>query len=189
MIEKILLGGATLTIDLSDKKDDKGVAITFPTYYKNERSAINLKNTPKINKDSLQYRIQVDSFRRAINQDLSNKSKLIEIERIKSIPDSLISAYNDYGIKATALFDKQLSYNSELAIPIKYLNLNNSQGFIYQIKLNGASANNARIQPAGKNGQWFLVTGSNGSYLISSSSQYSSYVYPTYFWGKYQLAK
>ena len=188
IINKILLGGITLTIDPSAGKNDKGVAITFPTYYKNERPSINLKNMPRINKDTLTYRAQADSFRRASNQELTNKSKLIEVERIKGIGDSLISIYNDQQIRAAALFDSKFTYHSELAVPIKYLNLNQSGTFSYHIKLNGATANNARIQPS-RNGQLLLVTGSNGTYAVPAGSQYSSYIYPTDFWGAYTLAR
>jgi len=186
IINKILLGGITLVIDPTKTKSDKGVAITFPTYYKNERPAINLKNLPKANKDTLVYRIQTDSFRRASNQALTNKSKLIEVERVKGIPDSLISVYNDQQIRAAAIFDDKLTYNSELRVPIKYLNLNRSGSFSYHIKLNGATANNAHIQLS-RNGQMLLVTGSNGTYAVPANSQYSSYVYATDFWGEYTL--
>lgn len=188
IMEKILLGGVTLTIDPAGKRNDKGVAITFPTYYKNERPNINLKNIPQPGKDTLTYQTQVDSFCRAFNLQLSNKSKMIEVERVKEIPDSLISVYNDQQIRAVALFDAKLSYNSELVIPLKYLNLSKSGNFSYQIKLNGATANNARIQLS-RNGQFLLVTGSNGEYAVPAGSQYSAYIYPTDFWGKYTLAK
>ncbi len=148
IINKIILGGITFTVNGSGKKDDKkSVVITFPTFYKNERPKMNLKHKPELTKDTIINKMRTDSFMRVINIELADKSRMIEIEGAKSIADSLISVYNEEGIKAIALFDNQINYTSKLAVPIKYFNLSTDTPvkFYYNIKLNGASANNATI--------------------------------------------
>lgn len=192
IINKIILGGVTFTINSSDKKNDKkGIAITFPTFYKNKRPYINLKNRPQPTKDTVMNNMRADSFMHVINKELTDKSKMIEIEGIKPIADSVISVYNQEGFKAAALFDRQINYTHELAIPIKYLGLSIDKPVIfhYNIKLNGATANNAHIQLT-SNGRFMVVTrGDDAPYLILASPQYMSYAYPTDFGGEYTLVK
>ncbi|MVN21538.1 hypothetical protein [Mucilaginibacter arboris] len=192
IINKILLGGITFTVSSSGKKNDKeGVAVTFPTFYKNKRPYINLKNRPELTKDTMMNKMQADSFMRVVNKELTDKSKEIEIEGVKSIPDSVISIYNAEGFKAIALFDKQINYTSELAIPIKYLGLSIDKPimFKYNIKLNGATANGARMKLT-NNGKYIIVTrGNDAAYAIPSSPEYMSYSSSTDLSGEYTLAK
>jgi hypothetical protein len=192
IINKIILGGITFTVSRTGKKEDKGgVAVTFPTFYKNQRPNINLKNIPKPRRDTIESKVQADSFVRAINKELTDKTKLIEVEGVKSITDSIISVYNQEGFKAANLFDNQINYITELAIPLKYLgfSINEPVAFKYHIKLNGAAGHNATIQLL-PNGRFYGVTESNGHmYAIPATSQYSSYAFPTDFWGEYTLTK
>jgi hypothetical protein len=193
IINKIIWGGVTFAIYNSNKKNDKDrVAITFPKYDKNNgQHYISLKNKPAVIKDTLKNNMQVDSFTHAINNQLAGMAKMIEVIGIKAITDSIISVYNEDGIKAVALFDKQTNYNYELAIPLKYLPglYNKANQFSYQIKLNGATANNAVIQLT-PNGRFMLVSvGNNAPYAMPVMSETKNIAYPTDLWGEYTLAK
>lgn len=193
VIKKIILGGVTLAIHTSGKKDDKeAVAITFPVNEDNYgRTFINMANKPEKTKDTLKDKMVIDSFINVINKQLAEKSKMIKVVGVKQLSDSLISVYNEEGIKATALFDNNIYYTYELAIPLKYLSLSVSlpKKFYYNIKLNGATANNATIQVSGK-GRFLIVSGGNRpDYAIPLSPQTKAYAYPTDFWGEYILIK
>lgn len=191
IINKILLGGITFTVSSSGKKNDKeNVAITFPTFYNNARPNINLKSKPEPTKDTVKNKMQADSFMRVVNRELGNKTKIIEIAGVKSIADSVISIYNEEGFKAIASFDQQINYTSELVIPLKYLGVctNKPAMFHYNIRLNGPTTHNATMQLS-SNGRMYLVTESNGhAYAVMAAGQYSSYAFPTDFWGTYTLA-
>jgi hypothetical protein len=104
----------------------------------------------------------------------------------------LLSVYNNEGLKTVALFDKHLNYTYEMAIPIKYLNLNNASKFTYNIKLNAATIDGRKLEFVAARPDLNLVRfiGADGvSYILGNDSQSISLVAPTDFWGEYTLAK
>lgn len=140
IIYKIINGGVTFTITTSNKKSSSQVyKITYPVFKSNNLPSIPLGNKPIIAKDSSVRSFQVDSFTNRLNEQLSMKSKVISVNGIKTISDSLISIYNDYGIKTGERFDSKMAYSYELAIPLKLLGLDidNLKTFDYDIKING----------------------------------------------------
>jgi hypothetical protein len=189
IIQKILLGGITLVVNPADKKDDKnGATITFPVFDKKDRPNINLMSKPVPTKNKAINKMLLDSFMRVTNTKLTDKLKEIEITGVKALPDSMLSIYNDVGIKAAALFDNQINYTYELAVPLKYLGLLTDK-FRYHIELNGAATNHATIR-LNRNGSQYVVSGGGGpSYVILNTPQYAGMVFPTDFWGEYTLAK
>ncbi len=64
-------------------------------------------------------------------------AKEIKVFGFKDITDSLISVYNEYGVKAAIGYDEQGNYTYELAIPLKFLNIKDGKSFAYNIKVNG----------------------------------------------------
>jgi hypothetical protein len=192
IIRKIVLGGLTLTIDTSGKKNDKtGVAITFPAYdNKNPPVSLILNNKPKVTADTVTYRMRTDSFIYAHNQQLTDKLILIKVEGIRSIEDNILSIYNAEGIKAISLFDKKMNYTCELAIPLKYTGLNKQRKFNYNVKINGPRGNGSNVQVVNTSrGDMIIYTGSDGvNYGIGlATSQNLALAYPTDFWGEYTL--
>src|ERR1700743_3293772 len=146
--KKIVAGGITFSINADDKrKTDNAPAITYPILknvpYATVLSAINRldykKNTPA----------QFDSVRKAGNKVLTDEGKEIKVTGIKAIQDTLISIYNENGIKAAMLLDDSNSLIYELAVPLKLVGLSPSpkQGkkFMYNIMLNGMAARNSII--------------------------------------------
>ncbi|MDB5030719.1 hypothetical protein [Mucilaginibacter sp.] len=192
IITKIISGGVTFSISASgDKKAKNLLSITFPAKEgKVNPLLIKLINKPKPSNDAAKYKMQLDSFMKVINKRLTDSVKLIGVTNLKDIEDNFISMYNDLGIKAAALFDNNISYNYELAIPKKYLGLGaNNLKFTYQIKLNGTTPPNATIQQSGS-GRFLIVTvGNNPPYAIPNVVPYAASAYPTDFWGEYTLAK
>jgi hypothetical protein len=189
---KILLGGVTFTINSSGKKNDRsGISITFPIIDKKDQAHIKLKDQPQLTSDTLSSKMRSDSFKRVINKELIDKSRYIGVIGVKSITDSVISKYNDVGIKAFALFDDQIYYTYELKVPIKYLGLsiNSPAKFNYQIKLSGAAANGGAIKQSPDGRHLIVYSGGQIAYAMVAAPQYMNMAYPTDFWGEYTLAK
>jgi len=132
------------------------------------------------------------------------------------IPDTVISIYNEYGVKTAIDYDKNGNLTCEMAIPLKYLHLStdNPKEFAYNIKLNGLNLS-SMLPPgvnmsfgtpdmAGGGGGGMAVTvtrgggggmGGGGDMVMSaprgmpSMGDMQSMISPTDFWGKYTLAK
>jgi len=134
------------------------------------------------------------------------------------IPDSVISIYNEYGVKAAVDYDAKGNLTCEMAISLKYLHLSadNPKEFSYNIKLNGL--NLASMMPpgvtmsmavpdGGGGGGGVVVTrvggggggfggGGGGDMVMGapprgmpSMGDMQNMISPTDFWGKYTLAK
>ena len=65
--------------------------------------------------------------------------KEIKVSGFKDIPDSLISLYNEHGIKTMANYDNQGNFLYEVAIPLKLIGLTaaSTEELAYNVKLNG----------------------------------------------------
>ncbi len=207
IINKIIGGGITFTIQTSNKKTDKdGMSITYPIFDPKKRPYINkehepnqlsaaivdgqvmlsgskdgqmvLQNNKPINKVDIKTIEQRDSAMKVNNKRIGESSKFIRVNGIKDM-DSLISVYNQDGIKTAQLFDNNLAYNYELAIDLKKigLSINNSTKFNYHIKLNGVPATVMHVNIAG------------GPTMDAVSKSDATAASPTDFWGEYILAK
>jgi len=148
----LIRGGITFSVDRSGKNKDE-MSIKYPIF----------SNTLPPIKTSSQHGespwsvAQRDSIVLRNNKTLDEKSKYIEVKGITGI-DSLISVYNEDGIKVAEAFDNNMNYNYELAIDLKRLGLstNDAKKFAYHIIINGSDAiiqqtqiiyNNGGIQP------------------------------------------
>ena len=192
IIKKLVVGGVTFSINsLNNKKAKDGAAVTFPKYDKNVRPLyLTLDFKSGMSNDTIRNKFLKDSLMHVYNNQLTKELKLIGLSGIKTIPDSVISIYNDDGIKAASRFDDKLNYTYELEIPLKLLIKNGQVEFHYDIKLNGAAAGgtNIRVVP-GRN--MLIYTGADGvTYNLGDASpQNMNLAYPTDFWGEYSLAK
>src|ERR1700761_2772564 len=139
VIRKILNGGITLDIQY-EKKDALGLIVTYPVFARTERPIINLNDKPERTKDAALDKKKLDSFVYTINRRFTDKSKEIKVQGTSLITDSLISIYNEHGIKAAVAFDDQAAYVYELIVPLKYLNSQavSSGKFKYTITLSGS---------------------------------------------------
>lgn len=190
-IRKIIAGGITLTINPDKEADhNNAIAVTYPLFSKKNWPVINLRDKPKLDKDSVQYRKQLDSFMRASNQQLAERSKEIKLKGAPGLTDSLVSVYNDEGIKAASQFDRDINYVTELAVPFKYLGLafNGQKQFRYNIKLNGSNYSEGTTVEYIEGGVRVSSDGPRGS--RSSSIADMQYIYaPTDLSGNYTLIK
>ncbi len=130
-IDKILGGGITLTISNAKDKTLAPVSITSPIIPPNKSSTVGKFRTAG-----------TDSLLIEVNKEISAAFKELHLKGVGAIPDSLISVYNEYGIKALGLMDINKAYTFELVVPIKYLSqLINAGGMDYKIQLNSIKIN------------------------------------------------
>ena len=145
-VKKIISGGITLTICTTGQRNDPNpFKITFPLIALKYQGGINIslnelntKRAANLNKDSLA---------RIVNTKLAAAEKEIKVSGFKIITDSLISVYNDLGIKTTTLIDNSNALIYELMIPLKLLGLADKKGatIAYNVMLNGASSINTVV--------------------------------------------
>jgi hypothetical protein len=189
IINKIISGRISFTINKSGKKSDvDAITISYPIFNRNDKPGLNLKNKPEIIPGSAVSVKQADSFMYVSNKRMTDRAKWIKVEGIKTL-DTLISAYNEDGIKAAALFNNKMAYTWEVAVALKVvgLSVNDATKFSYNIKLNPVQMDDM----PGVN----IVRAPNGA--ITSIDIHKDQMTPhsqmsnaaTDFWGEYTLAK
>ena len=207
---KIIAGGINLIVNPAGKKSDKGATvITFPTA--NVGNAYNQLASVKPVGATGGLTVVDSAEIKELHKTAIADAKEIKVRGVKEITDSVISVYNDYGIKAGLNYDAKNNLTYELAVPLKYLNLTDGAPFAYSIKVNGIQLNNQPVAPSLSMGGGaisalnpdntkvqsvtFAPTSVIGSASGGARQQASladdiqSMSFPTDFWGKYTLAK
>lgn len=207
---KIVTGGITLTVNPDGKKKTKeGFSVTYPIL--NRRQGFQGMRQAgggggqRVNFQDM-TQAQRDSMTLAQGRNQLAAAKEIKVEGFKDITDSLISIYNEYGIKTSAKLDDAGTFIYELAIPLALMNLTveNAKEFSYNIKLNGLQINfgggEGGNRPGGGNGNGGggggvtiqRVEGGGGNFgggRPGNNIDFQSLITPTDLWGKYTLAK
>ncbi|WP_293301924.1 hypothetical protein [Pedobacter sp. UBA4863] len=195
-ITKIMAGGISFTINTKGKKKETdGFTVTYPLLVRNNanRPGGQGQNRQRLGQNRTE---QTQEQRDSITLE-QRKTQLAGIKEIKvlgfpTISDSLISIYNEYGIKTVAKIDEQGAYVYEMAIPFSMLalSLEEKKEITYQIKLNGRS--NAvnftlRTNAAGRGFGAGNNRGSFGGGNANTARQ--DLMVATDFWGKYVIQK
>jgi len=192
--DKILQGDITLTIShtigKNREKNADNIAVSFPYFDKEDRLSITstLLKYETIKKDTIHKIKEHDSIYTFANYNAAHAFKLIKIAGAKK-PDTLISVYNNDGIKTMGQFNRQMDFTCELAISLKYLGLSvsNADKFSYNIKLNGLPP----VKMYNKFGHE-ISSMTETVYVPGSGNVNPNDLYrtqPTDFWGEYALAK
>jgi hypothetical protein len=165
-----------LTFPLLDEDMASGIGV-----YLSEDNLKEIKNGEKKGADSL---LKLMNNRLALYANKIGASGTVLLE------DSVISIYNDKGIRAAALFDNKAALTYEIAIPLKYLPGSADAGIDYDIKSNGifTHVKVRMLDPnANPNTAGMVVIGSSITGKTTSDIQVLNS--DTDFSGKYQLAK
>lgn len=183
---KIMAGGITFSINSDGKKKEKeSISLTYP-WIDQERSGISgtvvtsssMRNGPK---DLVR-----DSASAARQKKKLERAKEIKINGFKNTTETLISIYNEYGIKTFANIERDNSFFYELAIPLEALGISVKEPavFAYNVKVNG-------LQMPGLDHTVIVVGPPGGGNVIHDVAFPPPQVLsgPTDFWGKYTLAK
>lgn len=208
---KIMMGGLSFTINTQAKKRDKeAYTITYPLVPRANRNQggrngqggqggqMRMGGQAAGAQGGFQNRPQQTQQQRDSAMLVQRKTQLATVKEIKiagfkNIPDSLISIYNEYGLKAVASFDQSGNFIYELAIPLNLLELTSSgTELAYQIKLNGMSAMGFG-GPSGGNfgggGNRGGNIGQGGGRTFGGGGNGQDLMIATDFWGKYTLVK
>jgi hypothetical protein len=209
---KIIAGGINFTINTTGRKKDKeGYVITFPLV---DIAAMRNQILSMASTGGAGSNREPDSAAIA-NMRKKALSMVKEIKlagfAVADVPDSVVSIYNEYGLKAAIDYDAKGNLTCEMAVPLKYLHLitAGTKELNYNIKLNGLNID--AIFPGagafmsggfggggggagggfggggGRAGGGIPGGAANG--IPSSMQQMQSMISPTDFWGKYTLAK
>jgi hypothetical protein len=202
---KIAAGGITLTINTEGKKRDKDAfIITYPVISTSGRGRGRGGRRQQSSENDT-------AATNAAHRQFIESSKEIKVFGFKDVDDTLISIYNEYGIKAAIGYDTLGNYNYELAIPLKLLGLSpdNTSEIAYNVKVNGLQIGNTvqgkvmldGIQSGGGGisisgnggfgggGRGGRGGGSRGGEKANNDLDFQDLTSPTDFWGKYTLAK
>lgn len=207
---KIMAGGLTFLINTQGKKRDKdAMSVTYPLINRANRTQ-GARGQGGQRQGGFQNRAQQTQQQRDSANLVLHKQQLAGVKEIKvagfkSIPDSLVSIYNEYGLKAVASFDQSGAYVYELAIPLSLLDINvaDAKELAYQIKLNGLSnmgfGGNAGFGGGGAGGFGGARGGFGGGaaggraggagFGGGAGSNMQDLMNATDFWGKYTLYK
>ena len=159
----------------------------------------------------------LDSATIAIRKKALLTYKEIKVSGFKDIPDSLISLYNEHGLKTMANYDDKGNFLYEVAIPLKLMGLEpgSTNELAYNVKLNGLQIPNlpnidmmgggglggGGADPGGAGGGVRTVTAvrmnggggfagsGGGGFRGGGNFNFQEMISPSYFWGKYTLAK
>jgi hypothetical protein len=214
---KILGGGIDITINTAGKKKEKDAyVIAFPVVdIANLRSQVmqgmRAMRGGGAGGPSGQPQAPDSAAIAAMRKKAVSAAKQIKLLGFaKDVPDTLISIYNEYSIKASADFDNKGSLVIEMAMPLKYLHLSDkTEEFAYNIRLNGIQLNaifpgaSAMMQggaPGSGGGGGFGGGGGGGGFgggtpggggggMPRGMADFASMLSPTDFWAKYVLAK
>ncbi|HTH83711.1 MAG TPA: hypothetical protein VL490_12295 [Mucilaginibacter sp.] len=199
LINKILGGGVSFTINKTGKKTEKdAINITYPVLKKDKKMFINFSadaNKQKILEGiTTPYLAAADSFAMLNNNRLAEKSKYIMVTGIKGL-DTLISVYNQDGIKAKSIFSDKMIYSYELAVDLKLLGFNtdNAEKFAYHFELPGLATLGLGTfsTPTGSTITIISSTFTPPDHPVHVAGNPNGYniMTPTDFWGEYTLAK
>jgi len=133
---KVMAGGINFTINTTGKKKDKDAyVITFPLV---DLGKLRNAMVQRMGRGGPGGQPQpMDSAGIAgMRKQAIGMAKEIKLIGFKDIPDSVISIYNEYGLKAAVDYDRNGNLVCEMAIPLKYMG-SNIKEFAYNLKLNG----------------------------------------------------
>jgi hypothetical protein len=177
----------TVVKDNSQSVDD-GATITFPVFDEKDRPNININAMAQLTAGSKDSERMSDSLMKANNSILLDKAKLIRVSGIKDL-DTLISMYNMDGVKARALFGKNMAYTYELSIDLKLLELSAADltKFNYNITLNEVELDYVPGIVVTRNEDGGIINMNMPDPKLANS--YISALSSTDCWGTYTLVK
>lgn len=195
-ITKIMAGGISFTVNTKGKKREQDAfVITYPLIVRTNGNRGNVgQNRQRAGQERQdQSQKERDSIALAQRKALLVGVKEIKVLGFKQFADTLISIYNEHGIKAVAKMDEQGTYVYEAAIPLSLLEVSaaSTNEIAYQIKLNGLPntgnfAMRANAAPAFGGGN---ARGSNFGGGGNANAARQDLMTATDFWGKYVLQK
>jgi len=120
-----------LTLSLKNPKSGKNASITFP--YNSGKGRLSSSFGMGMITEEKLPEAEIAGY----NKMLSDKHKFIKVEGMEGL-DSLVSVYNENGIRAAELFDNDKVYTLEMIVKLKLIGLsaNNGTKISYKLRVN-----------------------------------------------------
>ncbi|WP_457288473.1 hypothetical protein [Pedobacter sp. UYP24] len=195
---KIMAGGITFSINPDGKKKEKeSMSLTYPLVNRAQFRGGGQGGQRRImmgggfGGNGVQpTQKQRDSTMAAMQKTQLAMVKEIKIKGFKKTTDTLLSIYNDQGVKAAASIDKENVFFYEAAIPLDQLGLTveNAKEFAYNIMLNGLQIPGMDFNRGGGGGG-NRGGGNFGGGNRGGGIDFQALTSPTDFWAKYTLTK
>jgi len=205
---KIMAGGITFSVNPDGKKKEKeSITLTYPVINRGNMNRgggqgggrrMMMGTVMSGSGSQQQSKQQRDSMMAAMQRTQLAQVKEIKISGFKNTTDTLISIYNEHGIKAVASVGADNAFFYEIAIPLAAFGLTKDSNteFAYNIKLNGLQIPGLD----GGGGGSFVSVGGGGRGGFggggfgprgggNSGIDFQALISPTDFWGKYTLAR
>lgn len=226
---KVAAGGITIAVNTDGKKKtENAYSMTYPVVVRNfgrgqrpggagGAGGITVVNGGNMRGMMGGSQAEMDSAMLAMRKQTLAQAKEIKVAGFKDIPDSLISLYNEHGVKAMANYDASGNFLYEVAIPLKLMGLTtaSTNEIAYNVRVNGLQIpgfNAADMSIGGGMGGMGggmggggaegagaprVATmrmnggfaGGNGSSPRRGGFDIQEMMSPSDFWGKYTLAK
>ncbi len=200
---KILAGGVTFSVNPDGKKKEKeSITLTYPLAVNPPRGQGARRTMTMAMPRGGGARPDakaMDSAMVARQKTQLKTAKEIKIRGFKNTTDTLVSIYNEYGIKAFANIDNDNAFFYEVAIPLEALGLSvdSPKEFAYNIKVNGLQMpgldGGRSFGGGGGGGGGGGFGGGGGNFGRGGGGgrgiDFQAMLSPTDFWGKYTLAK
>lgn len=212
---KIMAGGITFSVNPDGKKKEKeSITLTYPVITRtNLRGGQGGGGMRRMGMAVMggsggqPNTKQRDSFMTAMQKTQLATAKEIRLKGFKNTTDTLVSIYNEYGIKAFASIDKDNAFFYEVGIPLEALglSLDAPKEFAYNIKVNGLQLQGLDGFGGGGGGGFGGGGGGGGGrggfnggggggggrggFGGGGGMDFQAMMSPTDFWGKYTLAK
>ena len=180
IIRKIMVRGVTITV----KRNTTEKSFTFPAYDGNSTNNLDF-NLKAVNGKSAE---EANTIVMRNNRIQKAKHKLIMVKGITGV-DTLLSVYNEIGIRVAGLFDSKNTYTLEMAINLKLIGLSSKDAsqFRYQLKVNGQKFFPMVLSPIQPNG--LPPTAETVEMFAKANERLAMNDAATDFWGEYTLAK
>jgi hypothetical protein len=214
---KITGGGITFSVNTDGRKKDKDAfQVIFPVVNRENMRAQFRRGGgggPGGQPNQMPDSAAIANMRASLLASV----KEITLRGFKNIPDSVISIYNEYSIKAAVGYDKNGSFVYELALPLEQLGVKpgSTKELAYNVKVNGIQFRRNNNDGEGRgdgggnggggggfgggggrgNGGGFggggggRGFGGGGRGGFGGGMNFQDMLNPTDFWGKYTLAK
>jgi hypothetical protein len=205
---KIMAGGITFSVNPDGKKREKeSITLTYPVVNRGNMNRgggqgggrrMMMGTMMSSSGGQQQSKEQRDSMMAAMQRTQLAQVKEIKISGFKNTTDTLISIYNEHGIKAVASVGADNAFFYEIAIPLAAFGLSkdSSTDFAYNIKLNGLQipgldgGGGGSFVGGGGGGRGGFGGGGFGPRGGGNSGiDFQALISPTDFWGKYTLAR
>lgn len=186
-ITKILGGGFKLTVQGADKAA-KPVIVTG--------MLVKVLGSDGVGRKLRNKDVNTDSLVAALNTQMNTNIKEIGVKGVADVTDTLISLYNEYGIRQAVNIDNKRALTCELAIPLKYIShLIVGDTFKYNFTLTGMAMGGITVVMNGVKQDVAAVSNMPATSTMSvlmrgaMGGDFQSLYNPTDFSGSYTLAK